>query len=307
MNVKCGVAQGSMLSTTLFSIFINDIFDLSLKGKLQLYADDAVIIYQNRGVHDVLIDIQNDLQLVNAWLSKNCMSMNASKTNYIIFEKNRTIDYTNVPDISIDSQRIERVSETKYLGLHIDNKLSWKTQIKHIKNKINPILFALRRLRYCLNVKARWNIYNAYIMSHLLYLNPIWTSTTQTNLNKIRVLQNKVIRVIHGFSRLHPTDDLYDASVLSFDKISEYQLLLLIYKIKHGYIKHNIELSYQRNIHRYETRRRSHIVIPQTRTNTGLNGILSRGYRVFNQLPSEIKNLLNISSFKSKLLELISN
>lgn len=167
-------------------------------------------------------------------------------------------------------------------------------------------MFALRRLRYCLNIKARWNIYNSYVMSHLLYLNPIWTSATQTNLNQIRILQNKIIRVIHGFSRLHPTRELYDATVLSFDKISEYQLLLLVYKIKHGYIKHNFETTYQRDIHGYDTRRRSYIVIPPSRTNTGQNGILSRGYRMFNQLPSEVKNLLTVSSFKSKVLELLN-
>lgn len=168
-------------------------------------------------------------------------------------------------------------------------------------------MFALRRLSYCLHTKSKLNIYNSYILSHLLYLNPIWTNTTQINLNQIRTLQNKTIKIIRGLSYLHPTNDLYDATVLSFDHINEYHLLLLIYKIKNGYMKHNFNIAYQRDIHRYETRRRSHFIIPQLRTNTGQNTALYRGYRLFNQLPSELKNIHNISTFKSKVLEKITN
>lgn len=307
MSTHTGVAQGSILSTTLFSIFINDIFQLQLKSKIQLYADDAVLIYENKDLLDLASNMQEDLNVINIWLNENVLRMNTKKTHYIIFEKNRSIDFSTFPDIVVDNQKINRVNSSKYLGLHIDSKLSWREHIKHIKNKINPIMFALRRLKYCIHTKAQWNIYNSYVMSRLLYLNPIWTGASATNLNEISILQNKILRIIHGVSRLHPTIDLYDATILPLEMINKYQLILLIFKIKYGYLKHNFELTYRGDIHNYETRRRSHFDVPRSRTNTGFKNVIARGYRLYNLLPSDIRRIVNISSFKPIVMELIVN
>ena len=61
---------------------------------------------------------------------------------------------------------IERVSQVKYLGLHIDEKQNWNVHINKLKNKIRPVVFAVSRLRQYLNTRAVWNIYYAYIVSH---------------------------------------------------------------------------------------------------------------------------------------------
>lgn len=301
--LSAGVAQGSILSATEFSIFINDIFELKLKGKIQLYADDAVIMYHCLTSTDLINDINYDLVLIESWLTKNQLKMNVSKSNYIIFDKNK--NYNNIPLVHLNNEIFERVYETKYLGLYIDSKLTWKTNVNHIVKKISSINFALYRLRYYIHKNALWNIYYAHILSHINYLTPIWSSASTSILNKLEIIQNKALRIIYGYNRLHTRAELYNKNILPLKKIIMYNLLILTFCLKNNLIKHNFEITYRHNVHNYPTRRRSHINIPSSSTNTGLTSILNRGFTSFNQLPSNIKHCQQISIFKKLLLNYI--
>jgi hypothetical protein len=88
-DVKFEIPQGSVLEPLLFLVFINDIFELPLKGRLQLYADDAVLSYQHCRLDTMFADM-HDLDLISEWFFNNCLSVNASKTKYIIFGHSRT-------------------------------------------------------------------------------------------------------------------------------------------------------------------------------------------------------------------------
>lgn len=300
-NIYCGVPQGSIISTTMFNIFINDIFDINFNGKIQLYADDAVLLYKQTCPRLLLNDIQQDADKLKEWLHLNHLLMNTKKSNYIIFTKNRSIEDINLPEITINNDIISRVRVAKYLGLYIDEKLNWHAHIDHIKNKIRPYVFALRRLRSCLTKNALWNIYFAYIYTHLIHLNPLWSNAGKSKLDELERLQNKALRIIYGYSRLHTRSDLYNAEILPLSKLITLQLLILIFKFKNSLIKHNFTPITRSHIHRYNTRRRSHFDIPYSRTNTGQGTIMSRGLQLFNNLPPHIKNLTRISLFKKSV------
>jgi hypothetical protein len=75
----------------LFSVFINDIFELPLRGKLQLYADDAVLSYCHRDLVRLYEDIQHDLDLLYECFYNNRLSVNAGKTKYILFKDPRRV------------------------------------------------------------------------------------------------------------------------------------------------------------------------------------------------------------------------
>lgn len=304
-NIAIGVAQGSILSTTEFAIFINDIFKLSLLGEMQLYADDIVLMYTNKNVVDLKSNMESDLIQVNQWLKKNQLKLNVGKSNFIIFDRNRTVD--NFESIQVNHSEINRIYQTKYLGLYLDSKLNWHAHINNIKNKIRPIMFATRRLRYCLHKDALLNIYHAHIASRLIYLNPVWSGASVTKINELSILQNKCLRVVFGYGRYQSRVDLYTGNIFPLNKLITYHLLLLIYSLKNNLLKHNFEITYRFNIHNYNTRRQSHINIPSSRTNVGQRGILNRGFEMFNNLPREIKYSLSISLFKSKIKDLLTN
>lgn len=264
-------------------------------------------MYSNEDLNNMNSDIKSDLELIECWLKHNKLRMNISKSNYIIFDRHKQIDDNIIPDIIINNTQLKKVSETKYLGLHIDSKLNWHTHINTIKNKVRPVIFALYRLRFCLNKNALWNIYHAYILSNLTYLIEIWSSASSYKLKELEVIQNKSLRIIYGFSYLHTRSDLYNESILPLNKIINYKLLILIYCLKNNLLKHNFQIFYIHDIHDHYTRRQSHIHIPIHRTNIGLYNILSRCIQLFNLLPSNIKYCPKISIYKKEILKYLNS
>lgn len=296
--ITSGVAQGSMISAPEFSIYINEIFYLNLHGEVQMYADDAVIMYSCEDVANLTIRIQDDIMTINNWLEVNSMKMNMEKTKYIIFDKH--IKHDIVTDIYLKNCKIERVFEVKYLGLLIDSKLNWHSHINKVKNRIRSVTFAIRRLRDFIHSTALKNIYNAYILNEIIYLNPIWNNAALTKMNELKIIQNTAVKAIFKLPHLHPTASLYtlETKILAIESINKTQLAILIYKIKHNYIKHNFEITYRHNTHNYPTSHRNAINLPQCNTNTGLKTILYRGIKIFNELPDNITNCKSISIFK---------
>jgi hypothetical protein len=133
--MTCGVPRGSSLSALLFLIYINDIFELHLRGHLQLYADDAILIYFESDYDEFQRYMKEDLLKIHDWFYNNLLSFNVSKTKYIIFNpKNKNISQPN--RLLIRGAEIERVRYMKYLGLMIDEKMDWTEHIPYIKTKI---------------------------------------------------------------------------------------------------------------------------------------------------------------------------
>jgi Reverse transcriptase (RNA-dependent DNA polymerase) len=90
-----GVPQGSSLSALLFLIYVNDIFELPLRGHLQLYADDAILIYSESNYDELQRHMREDLLKIYNWFYNNLLSFNVSKTKYVIFNpKNKDIPPT---------------------------------------------------------------------------------------------------------------------------------------------------------------------------------------------------------------------
>jgi len=86
-QIECGVPQGSVLGPLLFSIFINDVFDLPLSGNLFMFADDASLFYTTNTHIELLGQMQDDLNLLYDWFSRNKLTLKCGKTNFVIFSK----------------------------------------------------------------------------------------------------------------------------------------------------------------------------------------------------------------------------
>lgn len=297
--IRSGVPQGSILSPSLFNYFINDVFDLKLNGDLQLYADDAVVTCYGADIEKVVRDVNSDLETINEWILDNKLQINAEKTKYLVF-KNRTITSHN--DIVLNGTTIEEVSTFKYLGLHIDSDLGWKTHIDKVKSSISSMAFAIRRVRNITPEKTLWLMYNAYVLPKLQYLNPIWNGAAQFRMKELQIIQNRVVKSIKRFPYDYPSKLLYTSSTTkSISQISDFQTLIYIYKIKNNFIRHNVELRQIQDVHRYPTRTKEDFYIMQYRTNKGLNNIIAKGLREFNKLPIHIKREEKISVFKNHI------
>lgn len=301
-EITLGIPQGSILGPCLFNIYINDIISCNLNGRIQLYADDAVVVYSAISLPQIKTQIQQDLEILKQWFNKNQLVLNDDKTKYIIFE-NMKLDFGifDTAPITYNSFIIERVEKYNYLGLELDKKLSWECHMDLVKKRILPYIFAINRTKNVLPKKVLLLLYNAHILSRLAYLNPIWSGGAQTKLKEIEILQKRALKYIIHVPIRYPTKDLFE-EFTSFSTIIKKELIVLIYKIIHNQVKHSFEPVRNTDLHKYNMRRKSHFAI-ELFAKAGKNNVLNRGLALFNELPSELKSLDCIARFKSATLE----
>lgn len=303
-----GVAQGSILGPFLFIGYINDIFDVPLKGSIQLYADDAVIVYSATNVNELYRDMQEDLNLIYLWFCNNGLTVNASKSSHMIFSStNRFQNITN--ELRLGNEKLQRVESTIYLGLTIQQNLKWNDHVDHVCSKLAKFLGMLRHSSYLLSIKERKDLYYAHVHSHVTYLNIIWQRAPEYATNRISILLNKYMRIIfwEQYNRLNVrTIELYRRNrFMNFNQIRYFEAVLFMYRVKHNLIKNNNQIQHNNEIHRYQTRTASDIRVTAPRTNYIRLGCMYTAAVNYNNLPLNIKTQTPLSRFKRSLKQYI--
>lgn len=303
--VKCGVSQGSILSPILFLIFINDAFNLPLKGQIRMYADDSALNYENEDQQKLQQDMNHNIQILDDWFASNKMAMNVRKTQFMLFQtKNSKTDLTNFT-VTLDNNKLDRVKSFKYLGLMLDENLTWEENVKYVANKIAPYVGILGRIKHTTHEKTKLQIYHAYINSHLMYMCHLWSTATSTRLHQIEMLQNKALRRISCQLYMSPhihTRNLYiHNKILPLSDMSKLTTAIATYKITNNFTKSDIIFKTNAEFHQYATRTRQNLHPPKPNNNHGKKCITYRGATILNGLPPHIKNATSLNSFKSKL------
>lgn len=299
--VSFGVPQGSIMGPLLFLVYVNNIHDIGLKGEITMYADDTSLFYFGQSIGNIIADAQDDLNLLNKWLEYNLLTINVSKTNYMIFKaKNKQIG--DFAPLKINDQIIKSSDIQTYLGLILDNNLTWKPHIAKIKSKLISLTGALRGVARCFPRKVSYCIYNSLVKPHLDYLTEIWGSATKTNLNLIQRAQNKVIKVLFHYNFRTASLRLYkETKLLNVYQTYVYKNCLLIRKIITKDMHTQITFTKKKQLQKIQLRSANNLVLRAPRTNYGKKNILYEGAQLYNKLPNDIKSSQSILTFKKLL------
>ena len=191
MEIKTGIPQGSILGPLFFSILINDLINSSKMLSFLMYADDTTIYFnlEDFPVHNRHIEINRELDKVNTWLKVNKLSLNVEKTKCMLFHKRRQL---NPIQFSINGRDIDVVSHFNYLGIILDENISWKKHVAMITNKLSKISGVLHRLKYIYPQNILETIYKSLFVPHLNYGLLLWGR----NLDSITKFQKRAIRTI---------------------------------------------------------------------------------------------------------------
>lgn len=296
----CGVPQGSVLGPLLYSLYVLNLRCAGLRARYFTFADDTVLVYEGMDKLTLSQEVSQDITRYVNWLYSNKLKINIHKTNYMIFkQKNKHIDNLVV---RMNNVKLNRVSSVKYLGLVVDDRLDWSEHVNKISDKIIPMIAATYRCRDYLTMKTKMNVYNAFFLSHLRYLLPIWGMCGKTNFSKIQTLQNKTLKVLFNYDRLFSTETLYkELSICKINVIMQLEQAKMMYKIINKKQKSNTNIVFYNDIHTYGTRGQNNVYQIQTRTNVGLNNPVVQASKVFNKLPDDIKSVRKYNLFVKNL------
>ena len=112
--------------------------------------------------------LNSELAKLTDWRKANKLSMNVSKTHYMVFHRSRR--KLDKEDILLDNTIIiKQVTFTKFIGIIIDDKLKWIHHISYIKNKISKGMGIILKARKVLKMKALLQLYHSFVIPYLIY------------------------------------------------------------------------------------------------------------------------------------------
>ena len=288
-KISCGVPQGSILGPLLFLIYMNDLPGAT-SFSIKLFADDACLILDHKDQTKLQFLVNNELQKVNNWMKLNRLSINYDKTNYIIFTKKKL---KSVMNIKLEGHKLERVKETKYLGVMLNEKLNWSKPINFIRNKLNRASYILSKLRHYVDTETLKMVYYSLVNSHLSYCISTWGGAPPSILEPLNIVQRKIIRIMtYSHYQARTTPHFLELKILKLQDIYKLNLSLLFHKIHNNQIVGQHHLINIRDIHSHNTRlsNNNNYFTNFHRTNIGLTTYSASGTKIWTKLPINIKN-----------------
>ena len=208
MNVVCGVPQGSILGPKLVILYVNDIWNASSLLRFVLFADDTNIFVSGDDVTEISETLSKQLDKLNSWFAVNKLSLNVSRTNYMIFGNKKIDKYMNIC-VRINGRSIDRVYNTTFFGVMIDDKLNWKEHITMIQSNISKTTAIIYKASHVLTERALYILYCSLALPYLTYCAEIWGNTYRTNVLPVFLKQKRLLRIVCGCKRLDHTTPLF--------------------------------------------------------------------------------------------------
>ena len=280
-----------------------------------MYADDTSLYKAFITARDLSDELIPAFVNICEWLKMNKLALNVLKTEFFIIGTSQRLNILDqTPEttpyiISVDGCQIRRVKSVKYLGLIVDDTLTWDEHVDYISTKISKNIGIIKRVRTFLPQHSLLTLYRTLIGPYLRYCNTVWGQCSDTLKEKLQCLQNKVARTIvfQRYDEANHRNILNDFEWLNIRYLVDYDLGVLMYKTVNGHGPEICTESFHdiSSLHDHASKSavKGDLFVPRKTTSIAQQAVSVAGARLWKIVPSSLRNAQSIGIFKVKLKE----
>ena len=307
-EVEVGVPQGSCLGPLLFLIYINDLPKIA-QGKVSMYADDTSLCHIGNDISKLETAINEDLKLLDKWLKGNKLSLDVAKTKSMLIctkPKRRILENNDVKlTLMIRDRELDLVDEIKYLGVNVDDSLSWKEHIKSVTSKVSR---GIGNAKTCEILSPRSLFKNPlleYCEPYFRYCCSVWGACGLIEKNRLQKFQNRAAKIVSNSKFDAPSRPLIERlGWKTIDKLIAEESNTKVYKSLNDLAPQYLGCLFTRNSAgeaRTLRNTSTDLRIPKKTSLIGQRGFSYRGVKLWNSPSAEAKLASSLGIFKKLL------
>ena len=309
LDITHGVPQGSVLGPLLFLIYINDFRHCLSVSEARHFADDTNILLSQLSLKALRKSLSRELRNVFDWLCANRLSLNAKKTELVLFKpraKKTEIRLT----ANFGGKRIFLSDRVNYLGVLIDSSLTWTPHITELAKKLNKAIGLLAKMRKFVSASTLRELYFSLFQSYISYGCLVWGFGRKVDRQRLHRIQKRAIRIMTFSDYCEPTSNLFaQMRILKIDDVIEMTRYLFMYDWSKGNLPSSLQRLFTLNTNTTITRSegRGTLQIPKILSAKFGNGSLRYvGPKLLNEvLHMKIDINLSRSLFKRHICALL--
>ena len=271
--------------------------------RITLYADDTVLYTAHKNSHESARRLGEGLAILSEWCIRNRLTVNVKKTKHMIVCPPANLSLG--PEVKLNGESLDIVHKYNYLGVTIDDDLSFDSFLSEKCNKVNVRVYQLSRLRKFITSNIACLIYKQTILPVCEYADQMVECGPVQQVNKLQTLQDKAVRIIDNREHRHLGADglhlLFRLNLLKLRRAehlacSMYRLSKDIFRLEHG----------RPSVH-LRSRNKIKFKIPKRNYEKYLKSPLSRGVVLWDRIPELIQRSTTKVKFKTAIKSLLTD